>query len=317
MTIVALSNAATPRARRAVPALRDALPESPSVRHHVSETADTADAVIAGTDWRPDDLLVINGGDGSVQRALTLLLDARGADRLPRIACLPGGSTNMTAFDINDHRRYRDCLVSLRRLAANPDALPDAPRPVVRVASPSLTPAPCGLFFGAGTIVDGVEYFQTRLRGNGGRHELTAGAALVRTLWGVARGEPPFDAPLAATVSAPPLWPEATALSLRLLLATTLDRLFLGIRAYWGEGPGALKATAVEARAPGFLRRMPRLLRGAPDPGMVPAAGYHSGRVAELCLTFSGSFTLDGELFPGSGDRMRVGATDPVRFVPL
>lgn len=317
MTIVALSNAATPRARRAVPELRDALPESPSVRHHVSDTAEAADAVIAGTDWRPGDVLVINGGDGSVQRALTLLLHTRDAAALPRIACLPGGSTNMTAFDLNEHRRYRDCLVSLRRLAANPEALPEAPRPVVRVESPGLAPAPCGLFFGAGTIVQGVEYFQTRLRGDGGRHELTAGAALARTLWGVARSEPPFDAPLAATVSAPPLWPQETPLSLRLLLATTLDRLFLGIRAYWGDGPGRLRTTAVEARAPGFLRRMPRLLRGAPDPDMVPAAGYHSGRVDALCLTFDGSFTLDGELFAGSGDRMRVGATDPVRFLPL
>jgi hypothetical protein len=133
----------------------------------------------------------------------------------------------------------------------------------------------------------------------------------------VARGEPPFDTPLTATVSAPPLWPRDTQMSLRLLLATTLDRLFLGIRAYWGDGPGALKTTAVEARAPGFVRRMPRLLRGAPDPDMTPAAGYHSGRVTAVCLTFHGSFTLDGELFPCSGDRMRVGATDPVRFVPL
>jgi len=315
MKTVILSNAATPRARRAVPALRDALPESAGVDHLVSDDAAAADALLAGERWQADDLLVINGGDGSVQRALSVLLASGSAASLPRIACLPGGSTNMTAYDLNRHRRMAECLTTLRRLAATPAAVPPQARPVVRVQAGAT--AHCGLFFGAGTIVQGVEYFQERLRGDGGRHELAAGAALARTVWGIARSEPPFAAPLTATVCAAPLWPEATALSLRLAFATTLDRLFLGIRPYWGDGDGALKVTAVERRAPGFVRRLPRLLRGRPDSAMTRSNGYHSGRSSALDLGFRGSYTLDGELFPAAGDRMRVSATEPVRFVPL
>lgn len=315
MRILVLSNAATPRARRAVPGLRDALPESTNVRHLVSDDAAAADALLAAERWQGDDLLVINGGDGSVQHALTVLLGQRAAAALPRIACLPGGSTNMTAYDLNRHRRMRDCLATLRRLAAAPAAAAPEPRPVVRVSTSGT--AHCGLFFGAGTIVQGVEYFQERLRGAGGRHELAAGAALARTVWGIARGEPPFSAPLAATLCGPPLWPEESTLSLRLAFATTLDRLFLGMRPYWGDAAGPLKVTAVERRAPGFVRRLPRLLRGRPDATMTRANGYHSGRAAALHLTFRGSYTLDGELFPAAGDRMRVCATEPVRFEPL
>jgi len=315
MKTLILSNAATPRARRAVPALRDALPESAGVRHLVSDDAAAADALLAGQHWQPDDLLVINGGDGSVQRALTVLLADPAAAPLPRIACLPGGSTNMTAYDLNRHRRMGDCLASLRRLVPAPAAAAPAPRPVVRVTTRST--AQCGLFFGAGTIVQGVEYFQERPRAAGGRHELAAGAALARTVWGIARGEPPFSKPLAATLCGPPLWPEVTTLCLRLVLATTLDRLFLGIRPYWGDAAEPLKVTAVERRAPGFLRRLPRLLGGRPDPSMTAANGYHSGRAAALHLTFRGSYTLDGELFPAADDRMRVCATEPVRFEPL
>jgi len=315
MKTLVVSNAATPRARRAVPALRDALPESACVRHLVSDQAGAADALLGGEPWQAEDLLVINGGDGSVQHALTVLLARGPGAPLPRIACLPGGSTNMTAYDLNRHRRMADCLATLRRLAATPTAVPPQARPVVRVTAGAT--ARCGLFFGAGTIVQGVEYFQARLRGAGGRNELAAGAALARTVWGIARGEPPFAAPLTATVCGAPLWPEATALSLRLAFATTLDRLFLGIRPYWGDGDGALKVTAVERRAPGFVGRLPRLLRGRPDDAMTRANGYHSGRLGELSLTFRGSYTLDGELFPAAGDRMRVSATEPVRFVLL
>jgi len=315
MRILILSNAATPRARQAVPALRDALPESSRVEHLVSDTAAAADAPLTAERWQPDDLLVINGGDGSVQHALSVLLANHPAAQLPQIACLPGGSTNMTAYDLNRHRGMAECLTTLRRLTASPAAVAPEPRPVVRVTARGT--ARCGLFFGAGSIVEGVKYFQERLRGAGGRHELAAGAALARTAWGIARRERTFAEPLAATVRAASFWPTESALSLRLVFATTLNRLFLGIRPYWGAGDGALKITAVERRAPGFLGRLPRLLRGRPDVAMTPANGYHSGRVADLDLAFRGSYTLDGELFPAAGDKMRVCATEPVRFVPL
>jgi hypothetical protein len=184
-----------------------------------------------------------------------------------------------------------------------------------------------GLFFGIGTIVQGIEYFHERVRHRGGGHELGAGAALVRTLWGIARHQPPFSHPLEVRMQAAALLsPDSAAcrphqqvdvLSVRLLLATTLDRLFLGMRPYWGAGAGALKTTLVERRAPAFVTRVPRLLRGRPDRSMTPQLGYHSGRTEGLTLTFDGSYTLDGELFGNAGDTIDISATEPVRFLPL
>jgi hypothetical protein len=274
------------------------------------------DALVGHDGWRPDDLLVINGGDGSVQHALTVLLAHCPPERLPRLACLPGGTTNMTAHDLNAHRRFGQCAETLRRAVAG--QLPAAPRRVVRVQADT-GPARCGLFFGIGTIVQGIEYFQARIRHNGGAHELGAGAALVRTLWGIARHQPPFAQPLTVRLLAGgnEAFAAAGPLSVRLLLATTLDRLFLGMRPYWGSGPGALKATLVESRAPAFVTRVPRLLRGRPDRHMTARLGYHSARLDALTLTFAGSYTLDGELFGHADDTMGVSATVPLRFLPL
>lgn len=320
MTVLVVTNAATTRARRGYAALREALPESAGLAHRITEQPGDLAALVAHDAWQPDDLLVISGGDGSVQHALSLLFNHCPVARLPRIACLPGGSTNMTALDVNRHRRFNDCVAALRRVVDGDPAGATAARPVVRVRAAGHGQR-CGLFFGAGTIVQGIDYFKTHVRHRGGAQELGAGVALVRTLWGLARNQPPFSEPLTANLTAPPLWcgdaAQKYAVSLRLLFATTLDRLFLGMRPYWGIAQGPLKATLVERRAAHLLRLMPRLLRGRPDARMTPAAGYHSAGVARLELTFDGAYTLDGELFHNGNDTIAVSATEPVRFLPL
>ncbi|MFW6093670.1 MAG: diacylglycerol kinase family protein [Pseudomonadota bacterium] len=318
MTVVTLTNAGAIRAGRRLETLRSALPESTGVQHHVTEQPGEVAALVGHDRWTPDDLLVINGGDGTVQLAVTELLAASPPPRRPRIACLPGGTTNMTAFDLNHHRRYAQCAASLAATVRGGERAPGLARPVVRVAAPDRAAEPprCGLFFGIGTIVRGIEYFHRRVHPVGGRHELGAGVALLRTLWGIARHQPPFDEPLAVTVTGFDHLHDREV-AVRLLLATTLERLFLGLRPYWGGDPGRLKGTLVEGRAQRFLARMPRLLRGRPAPDMDAAGGYHSQRLDAMSLDFRGAYTLDGELFTHPGGRMRVSATDPIRFLPL
>jgi diacylglycerol kinase (ATP) len=332
LRVLVITNVAAARARRHLPALRQALPESTSVRHCVTEQAAELGRLVGHDRWQPADLLVINGGDGSVQHVLTELLDRCPPGRLPRIACLPGGTTNMTAFDINEHRGFRACVETLVRAAGQVPGVTysagTAPRPVVRVFwddDPSQRPR-YGLFFGMGTIVQGIEYFHERVRPSGGGHELGAGVAMARAVWGIVRKQPPFAEPLhvelraPGSTSAPACW---EMLAVRLLLVTALDRLFLGMRPYWDAAPadgdraGFLKGTWVESGATRFLLSMPRLLRGRPDGAMQPRHGYHSGRFDRLGLRFHGSFTLDGELIASSGDTITVHASAPVRFVPL
>src|SRR4029453_13687033 len=49
------------------------------------------------------ELIIVNGGDGTVQAVLTALFDAD-PDTLPLLAVLPSGTTNMVAADVEAMR---------------------------------------------------------------------------------------------------------------------------------------------------------------------------------------------------------------------
>ena len=67
------------------------------------------------------ELLVINGGDGTVQHALTEILEHGGFDgRVPMVAPLRGGRTNMTGLDIGSQRDPVKGMAGLK-VKLNPD----------------------------------------------------------------------------------------------------------------------------------------------------------------------------------------------------
>ena len=75
-------------------------------RHDINETDNivtdqTGPTSRCADDQRDVDLLVVNGGDGTLQYALTEIL-GNGAfgDRIPMIAPLRAGRTNMSAMDL-------------------------------------------------------------------------------------------------------------------------------------------------------------------------------------------------------------------------
>jgi len=73
----------------------------PEVRHVETQDGSHVPEALARFKREGVGLLVVNGGDGTLQRVLTELLRAPGvAPWLPRIAPIRGGRTNMTASDL-------------------------------------------------------------------------------------------------------------------------------------------------------------------------------------------------------------------------
>ena len=100
------------------------------------------------------------------------------------------------------------------------------------------------------------------------------------------------------------------------LVATTLDRLLLGSRPYWGGGrPGAVRVTWVEATAPHLLRHAPALLRG--DAGLSRVPGYESRSVERISLAFAGPYILDGEIFHPAGQSLTIQPSEPITWIVL
>jgi hypothetical protein len=99
----------------------------------------------------------------------------------------------------------------------------------------------------------------------------------------------------------------ATARDERLLglLVSTMERQFLDLRPYWGEGPGALRFTSLAASPRHVLPAMLSVMRGRPNRFTSDENGYRSCNADRIELELDSGFTLDGELFAaGPGGRL-------------
>ena len=260
MKTTVLTNLNSQGAQRNEALLHRALAAAPAVKLIAMHCPNDISTALAESECAPGDLLVIHGGDGTVQRILSELARKLPHSAWPRIAMLPGGTTNMTAYDINLQRRFADCLQRLTEYVNGTATLSETARPLVQVTCANSVQL--GFFFGVGDIVRGIEYFHDRLRLNGVRNETGAGLALLRTAWCIMRNRPPFDQPLQVTIDSSHQ-PDAV----RLLLVTALERLFLGFRPYWGDPTqGPVKCTFVAHHARSFFTSLPALLRGMTQP---------------------------------------------------
>jgi diacylglycerol kinase (ATP) len=101
----------------------------------------------------------------------------------------------------------------------------------------------------------------------------------------------------------------------KLILASTLERFFLGIRPFWGTQRAPIHFTAVADQALGIgpaisILRGRRPRRADVDPRFV------SRNVHDADLSMECGLTVDGELFPPRpGRSVRVSAYEGMRFV--
>ena len=257
------------------------------------------------------DLLVINGGDGTVQATLTELAALLPLSGWPTLAVLPGGTTNQSAFDISGRVSYGRALAALTRAVGSPGGGFVRRRHVLRVQTFG-APTRFGFAFGAGAVVNGVQYCRDELLRRGARDEWASGLTLLRGGIGIARRDPRFAGNTGARIDFGDGHLNDAWL---LLLATTLDRLIMGIRPYWGDRQAPLHFTWIRADARNFLGRLPRILRGGA--GLSAAEGYASRDVCEVTLDLGGQYTIDGEIFPVPQASLTLAAVGPVPFLVL
>ena len=235
------------------------------------------------------ELVVVDGGDGTVREVLTRLPEAYGG-RIPKLAVLPNGKTNALALDIET-----PLGTTLEQILASCQAgKPTKRRQCLEVVRAGQTvPERRGFLFGMGAFVRATKLAQKN-HGKGffdnAAVGVTMAGALARTVLGGAgdrwrRGEP-------AQLSISPTPEERRWF---LVMASTLKRFPMGLRPY-GEPREGLKVLSVDAPPRRLLRALPRIVRGEDD-GWLEASGYHRHDVDSFDLSFEGDFVLDGELY--------------------
>jgi hypothetical protein len=265
-------------------------------------------------------LLVINGGDGTVQAVLTELLngDHFNADAPPPVAVLPSGKTNLIAMDLGiqgDPVAGLEKLVEIARSDLNPHLVEReliALRCGAREAKPVI-----GMFLGGAGLADIMLYCRNRIYPlglpNGVSHALTAIAVVLRQVLGLkASFLPPDPQPLKISMARD----SAITGKFALLAVTTLEKLLLSGE-FGGHGRGALKFVAVEQRAGSLLNAFFASIGGRL--GRKKLSGVHIQEADEISIEGDASqVILDGETFSAEiGRPILLSPAAPLSFVRI
>ncbi len=258
--------------------------------------------------------IVVDGGDGTVREVLTALPQAYGAAP-PALAILAAGKTNLIAADVGTHGYGPRGLAGLVR-AAHEGTLGTRTtrRPVLTLHWPNGEHGPVrGMFMGAGAFTRGTDLANAAIHKAGFTQEiavaLTMAGVLGRALIGNdSHGWLAGEGFSAAVDDQPAL--EGNRF---LFLATTLNKLILGLWPFWDHGTRPLRFLDVAANPPGLLGALPRLMTGRPSASMRNTGAYRSGGAERIDLHLTRPLIMDGETYPAG--RVILSAQDSIRFV--
>jgi diacylglycerol kinase (ATP) len=312
-----ISNPRSRHNRRGLDDLHAAGAAVPDLLHREVEGEGSLTGILEEFAAREVGLLVVNGGDGTVQRTLTDLLERRPFEQLPPVAILPRGMANMTAGDVGLRGRSTAAFRRLlERARAGNVGASVVRRKILRVENIRGAPPQRCLFFGAAAIYDAIELccrkvYARGLNGNLGM-SLTLGGLLLSSLLGRSDGALRGH-DIAVAIDAQP----AVRAKRLLVLATTLERMILGSRPFWNEGDGSIRFTSVAHPPLHLVRSTPKVLYGWRR-ATLSEEHYASCGAERIALRLDGAFTLDGEFFEPVPDQpILLTAPDELSFVRL
>lgn len=264
------------------------------------------------------ELLIVNGGDGTVQLVLTALFARDRATPPPLLVLLAGGTSNTIPGDVGWRQRPPDGVRAVLGAAARGRLDGHiARRDVLRIES-SLWPSPeCGMQFSAGAVYNATTFVTAQIQTRGAHGQLLPAIGLFWALSRILTGRsdeifPPMH--FRATMDGKPL-PEGPLLG---NLVSTLDHLFIGIDPFWSDEPGRVRHSAIRHRWRRLPLALPAALRGRRGRFLTLENGYQSNNGEVLVMEIDAGFTLDGALFEaGPGTRIRITAPESASFLRL
>jgi hypothetical protein len=304
-----------------LPGIRAYCAEHPDIFHYEVEHVDQiGEAMKSIARIRPR-VLAINGGDGTVQAALTELTNGgHFGDSPPPVAVLPSGKTNLIAIDLGARGDPIAALERLMELARSDDLAPHTvARELIALRRFGAEDKPVfGMFLGGAGLADTMLYCREKIYPlglpNGLAHVITAFAVMMKLLLRIKAGFLPPDAqPLSVRVTQKE---DRISGRFSILAVTTLERLLLS-RELAGGRSGALKLLAVEERALPILRGLVASLFG--KLGRDEVRGVHFEEADEITIEGDNSHViLDGETFRADlGSPINLRSARPLSFVRL
>lgn len=322
MTRVALlSNPRSTGNRSLLPRVRSYCARQKDIFHYEVEHVSQIGAAMRTIARVQPKVLIINGGDGTVQAALTEMFNGgHFGETPPPVAVLPNGKTNLIAYDLGSGG---DPIAALERAIeiARSDLDPHiVQRELISLSDGSPTGKKVvGMFLGGAGLADTMLFCRYNIYPlglpTGFAHLLTLLAAVTAAVIGItAKFLPPRPAPVHVSMPASGSFRGRFAV----LMVTTLDRILVGGRWLPSAGTrGTLSMLLVEQRRGSVLRATLAAIRGRL--GRLADPGVHVGRTEEIRIEGEESkVILDGELFQTRrGKPIVLRSTAPMSFLRL
>lgn len=314
-----ISNPLSQRNARGGAATNAVIASRPDILHRRLEKFDDLKASVAELLNADVDVLVVDGGDGTVQATLTEMFRLNREQQLPVLAVLSSGMTNLIAADAG---LTGSPARGLKRLIARADK-DDLFRSVVRRHVMRLEfgdgkKPVYGMFLGAAGIHRAIHLCREKVHSLGIESSAAVGVTILGLIvrW-LLPGRESSTAFRGDQITVTLNGDQKLAHPYFMLIVSTLDRLALGIRPFWGWRRGGLKFTGVVFPPEKLARSIFPLLYGGKD-RKLPEGTYLSQCVDTLRLEMSSPFTLDGELYqPEAGRPVEISSAGLVRFIKL
>ena len=320
MALVALlSNPHSTGNKSLLPQVRSFCAKNPDIFHYeVEEIGQIARALEMIARVKPK-VLVVNGGDGTVQAALTELYHGGHFDGTPPpVAVLPNGKTNLIALDLGASGDPLQALAEILELAKGDLSGHVVARELIALSEGNESARPViGMFLGGAYLAETILYCRNKIYPlglpNGISHVLAAIAAIFTVLFGLKADFLPKRS-------------EAIRISLirdgelkgrfSVLIVTTLEKLLLGGRVRT-EGSGNLKLMAVDHGPWVLLRMIFASLLGLLGKRRMEGIHISNGDIIRIDGGRS-NVILDGEVFEADSEHPIVlRSTPPVPFLKL
>jgi hypothetical protein len=310
-----ISNPLSQQNRKKIERVRDCVRRAPGLAYEELTAIGDIPAILSRFARAGVELVIVNGGDGTVQAVLTSLINDRPFAALPAVAILPMGMTNQIAHDVGLRGRPYASLPRLLRRLETRGARRLHSRPVLSLSDETAPPRH-GMFFGNGAFTRGTLLARKEIHPLGVERTAAVGAAL-----GVFLSRALFKPGALQTVYAG----ETMTMQLDdepvrrgealLVMATTLQHGIYGIYPFWGETAAPLRVTRLPF-PPERLGRAALPIVFGWERAWLKDFGYISAGGRSLSLQAFGPSMLDGETIETApGARLRLHAGPAITFV--
>ncbi|GAO79952.1 hypothetical protein SC1_03275 [Sphingopyxis sp. C-1] len=304
-----------------LPRVREYCAAHPDIFHYEVEDVDQIEKAISTMAMVGPRVVVINGGDGTVQAALTEIYSGgHFGGSPPPVAVLPNGKTNLIALDLGAEG---DPIKALQRVVELVESgrLEDhvIERQLIALDSGGEERPVLGMFLGGAYLADVMLYCRNRIYPlglpNGISHFLAAILGLFAIIFGIGGGRlPPKPEPMTVSL----IRQGEFKGKFSLLIVTTLEKLLLSIRTSEVYGTnGNMKLLATDSNVGALFRMLGATWRGTL--GQKQLDGVHFQQGDEIRIEGERSnVILDGEIFQAkNGAPIILTSTQPVPFLRL